>query len=174
MFLLPRSRLLLQQRGSLMSLPTPPDRNDYGIVFYGTALGGDSYVDILGKTRQAVQLQSGTEVFMDQAIESAYFHVGNATSFSLEVQVQLHSGDSLVLALHGELEDGAVDSSSPVLQTMRNDTGVAGGTQTFSAAGNVMLQTSNLADMFTATIGVSGTIAGIEGTSIIVYLRAVR
>ncbi len=150
------------------------DRNDYGIIFKGATEDITTYVDIWGKTRDAVLLTAGVEQFMGAAVESAVAHVGNAVAFSLEVDVALHPGDSLAVTLHGELSDTVVDATSPALQTLRNDTGAEEATQVFATAGRVMLQTDNLSSIVNAAVGVSLTGGGSEGTVITVRMRVLR
>ena len=75
-----------------MSLATPPDRNDYGVVFAGAInLTPGTYTDVNGNLQpQAALIDGGaTEVFMDPAILTAYFHVGEAQRYSLQVEVTI-------------------------------------------------------------------------------------
>lgn len=146
------------------------DKNDYGIIYYGSTSPGMTYVDAWGQTRAAVLLAAGPEQFM-AAIESAVVHAGNATRFSLECDVGIGLGAAIAFRLHGELADSPVTKDSPVLQTVLNDDGISRSAQTLAAGGNVMLQTDNLSSIVNAAIGITYAGGGGEGTHIIVRMR---
>lgn len=145
------------------------DKNDYGIIYYGSTTPGLTYVDYLGQTRDAVLLVDGTEIFM--SAESSVVHAGNSTRFSLSCEVAVSGGESMELRLHGELTDSSVTQNSPVLQTVRNDDGTSDSVQTFTTGAMVMLQTDNLSSIVNAAVGITYTGAGGEGTQIVVRLR---
>ena len=147
------------------------DWNDFGIIFRGSTSPGQTYVDIWGKEREAVLLTPGAELFMDAAIESAVFHVGAASRFSLECSADVSGGDTMEVRLHGELANAAVDETSPVLQTARNDTGISAGVQTIAESSRVILQTANLSSITNAAIGITYEGSEIEGTDITIRLR---
>ncbi len=158
-----------------MSLATPPDRNDYGVVFYGVLnLTPGTYTDVNGNSQDQVALVDGgtTEVFMDPAAITAYFHVGEAQRYSLQVEVIISGTVTVDLFLHGELNSTTINTSSPILSTYRNDTVTTAASQSYTATLKSMLQTANLSASFTGAIGVKCTTAGPEPTArVIVYLR---
>jgi hypothetical protein len=67
-------------------MANPIDRGELGIVFYGsTAVPLPTYVDINGNTQTAVQISGST--LMPPEVDTAFFHVGGVSRFTLQVDV---------------------------------------------------------------------------------------
>lgn len=150
------------------------DRSKWGIVFYGsTASPLPTYVDVNGQTQTAVQLVNATKVFMDPAIESAYFHVGSATrvSFLVEIGNISEEGDGCDLGVEGQFT-GEADSEWPGVATFRNDDQETKAVHTFAAEGSYLLQTGNLGAIPTGRIATTPALTDGEDMEIIVYMRA--
>ncbi len=160
-----------------MSLSPVPrfDRNDYGIVFYASATNTGTYVDYLGQTRDILQLPNNTPdpIMMDAAIESAYFHVGAASTFDLQVEVKLSGGATVDLGLVGKFADANTLSGLEEfceLITEINTTGLGQAIHSFAADAKVVLQTSNLSGITTGAIRITPTFDD-ETCDVVVRLR---
>ncbi len=162
-----------------MSLnPTPRiDRNDYGIIFYGSVNNyAGTYVDYLGQTRQIQRLTLDTLQMMSADIESAYPAVGSATAFDLQMEV-LMSGGSMDVGLVGKFGDAntlALTGDYPdftQIVTEINTTGIGAAVHTIAASGKYMLQTSNLTGVTVGAIQVTGSFGDITNFDIVVRLR---
>jgi len=151
------------------------DRNDYGIVFYGSSDNyAATYVDYLGQTRSIQQLSTGVATVMDAAIESAYFHVGSASKFDLQVELLLTGTATVDVGLIGKFNDAntlAMSDTFTQLVTFLNSTKTPNAVHTLSTSGKYMLQTANLAGMPTGAIRVTPTIAVESSVNIVVRLR---
>lgn len=124
-------------------MANPIDRGDGGIVFYGTTNPTPpTYVDINGQTQTAVVL-SGSMQRMSPSVDSAYFHVGGAGRFTLQVDVVSEEGLHVELGLVGHF-DADPTASFGELATFRNDTQQTRGVHNFNASGRYILQTGNL------------------------------
>lgn len=125
-------------------MANPIDRGDFGIVFYGTSHPTPpTYVDINGQTRTAVVL-TGAMQRMPASVDTAYFHVGGVSRFTLQVDVTLDEEDSQIdLSLLGHFE---ADPAQPFgdLATFRNDDQKTLATHVFDVDGRYILQTANL------------------------------
>lgn len=155
-------------------MSNPIDRGDYGIVFYAVSSGTPpTYVDILGQTRTAITL-SGTAQQMPASVESAYFHVGGVSRFTLQADVVASSGYEVDLGLVGHFD---ADPTAPMgaLSTFRNDNQKLLGVHPFIASGRYILETANLGAIVEGAIQASGTLTGeFSGGSVIVRLRVER
>ncbi len=158
-----------------MSVVQAFEGNDYGIVFYGSRNNySGTYVDVWGQTRQIEQLTTTVTTMMDAAIASAYFHVGSASVFDLQVEVKLSAATTLDIGLVGKFNEPAIltglDDWSELI-TEINTTGVGLAVHTLTASGRYMLQTGNLAGVSTGAIRVTGTFGDVADFDVIVRLR---
>ena len=151
------------------------DNGNYGIIFYGSSDNyAATYVDILGVTRPIQQLTSGVATVMDPSIASAYFHVGSASRFDLQVEIKFFGTASADLGLIGKFAEANTLSGLDdyaQLVTFLNATKTPNAVHTFSSSGKYMLQTANLAGMPTGAIRVTPTLAPEGTANIVVRLR---
>lgn len=148
------------------------DRGDWGIVFEGSNSAPlPTYTDIRGHEQTAVHLDTGVEVVMDPVILSAYFHVGAASRFTLQVDISLSGTMSvdLDLGLKGEVNGG---SAFAKLSTFRNDTSTEAATHNFTAAGSYILQTSDLGAVAAGLI--AATLNGIADGGVVTVVVRLR
>lgn len=153
----------------------PIDRGDYGIVFYGVSAGpAPTYTDVNGQTQTAILL-SGAAQQMPPGVQSAYFHVGGVSRFTLQVDVVSTGGYEVDLGLGGHFDS---DPTAPMgaLATFRNDNQKLLATHPFAASGRYILQTANLGAIVEGAIQALGVPGGGEGTSgsVLVRLRVER
>lgn len=118
---------------------------DFGIIFQGTTGTPGTYVDVLGQTRDEVQLQSLTPVRMPEDVISAYVHAGLARRFSLFVQVTMNEGSGPIdLQMQGRYElDDPMAEWTEIFQFDNSNTGGTTATVTFTEEGRRLLQTAN-------------------------------
>jgi hypothetical protein len=122
----------------------PIDRGDLGIVFYGsTASPLPTYTDVNGLTQTAVQISGST--LMPPEVDSAYFHVGGVSRFTLQVDVKAapESEVNLDLGLVGHFDQDPTARFGE-LATFRNDNQQLLSVHTFESPGRYILQTANL------------------------------
>lgn len=151
------------------------DRGNYGIIFYGSSTEPlPTYVDVLGQTRTAMLLTDSVANMMSTLISSAYPHVGSASAFDLQVEVDVHGGSSCELSLvaqSGEPSTLPVPDFTPVA-TFRNDVDpvITKAVHEFAETGKTILQTANLTGTTVAAISVTPDFNG-EDIDIVVKLR---
>lgn len=137
---------------------------DFGIIFQGTTGTPGMYVDVLGQTRNEVQLTSLTPVRMPVDVTSAFVHAGLARRFSLFVTV-VRVASTVDLKLQGHYDIDPTAAWADVFQFNNADPTSTTVTKTFSASGDYLLQTSNVGAVPEASIlvtpgsGFSGSIS---------------
>lgn len=148
------------------------DRYDYGIVFYGVNGGTlPTYVDARGQTRRAIDLSVAGYHQMPVDYTSAYFTVGGARRYTLQVDIA-RIGGTFTVGLLGHFDsDPAADFGA--LATFRNDNQSTLALHPFAANGRYILQTANLGAVVQGAI--KAQFAGsVDPASIIVRLRVER
>lgn len=155
-----------------MSLATPPDGNDFGIVFDGVTATPGTYIDIWGQTRTQADLRTSAEVFMANDIGTAYFHAGIPGRVTFQVDVVL-SDATVDIALNGHND---LDPTQPFgkLATFRNDTQTNLAIHTFTASGRYFLQTADLGTVPEGAISVTPSLGGEGSASVVVMMRVER
>lgn len=118
---------------------------DFGIIFQGTSGTPSTYVDVLGQTRDEVQLASLTPVRMPVDVTSAYVHAGLARRFSLFVTVEMNPGSGPIdVQMQGHYELDPAAEWTEIFQFDNTNTTGTSATVTFTASGQKLLQTSNV------------------------------
>lgn len=152
-------------------MANPIDRGDFGIVFYASSNPTPpTYVDINGQTQTAIPL-TGSMQRMPGSVDSAYFHVGGVSRYTLQVDV--NSDDTPIeLGLLGHFE---ADPAAPFgeLATFRNDDQATKSIHTFDASGRYILQTANLGAIVKGCMQARYVGEGGDG-EVIVRLRVER
>lgn len=148
------------------------DRYNYGIVYYGVNGGTlPTYLDARGVTRTAIDMSSGAYLTMPDTYVSAYFAVGGARRYTLQVDIVRTAG-TFTAGLLGHFDQDP-SAAFGELATFRNDNQATLSLHPFVATGRYILQTANLGAIVEGCMQ-ARFVGSVDPASIVVALRVER